>query len=529
MASNLSLVPAHPPGEIITPQNETALPAVPPAVCPPEKLPVDTLGGRVHVEWDAHAPVTPMGQLVYFAQFLKTGDLFDPWVADCPLQYTSPNAPAVRDVLGTSVLSILAGHQRYAHVSALRQDQVNPPLLGMKKVVSEDSLRRAFEEADGELIERWQRQHLRLTYQPLLYEPWMLDIDSTVKTLYGHQQGAVAGYNPQKRGRPSHVYHTYFMGSVRLALDVEVQPGNQTAAKYSQPGLWRLIDELPPEARPWLVRGDCNFGNENTLVQAETRGRPYLFKCRLTRKPKELIRQLEQQGGWIEAGQGWEGREGTLQLQGWSRARRIIILRRQIQRPAEARALGPGSQLFLDWKGLFPVQGPQYEYAVLVTSLPAEIRTVAQLYRDRADMENNLDELNNQWGWCGYVTKDLLRCQISARHIALVFNWWSLFVRLADPSKRREAITSRPLLLGAVARQTTHAGQVSITITPTHARGPLIQGLLTTLSGFLTGLMEAAEQLTSAERWRRILSKIFEKQLGGRPLRGPTLVLGGAA
>jgi hypothetical protein len=27
--------------------------------------------------------------------------LFDGWVADCPLHYTSPNAPAKRDVLGT--------------------------------------------------------------------------------------------------------------------------------------------------------------------------------------------------------------------------------------------------------------------------------------------------------------------------------------------------------------------------------------------------------------------------------------------
>lgn len=81
-------------------------------------------------------------------------------------------------------------------------------------------------------------------------------------------------------------------------------------------------------------------------------------------------------------------------------------------------------------------------------------------------MENNLDELKTQWGWCGYATQDLLRCQIAVRNIALLFNWWSLFARLADPSKRRKAITSRPLLLGAVARQTTHAGQVSITISP---------------------------------------------------------------
>jgi hypothetical protein len=44
--------------------------------------------------------------------------------------------------LGTVLLSVLAGHWRYAHITALRADAVNAPLLGMKKVVSEDAVRR---------------------------------------------------------------------------------------------------------------------------------------------------------------------------------------------------------------------------------------------------------------------------------------------------------------------------------------------------------------------------------------------------
>ena len=75
-----------------------------------------------------------MGQLVFFTQFLKAGNLYEPWVADCPLRYTSPNAPLIADLLGTSFLSILAGHHRYAHVTALRHDTVNPPLLGMRQL-----------------------------------------------------------------------------------------------------------------------------------------------------------------------------------------------------------------------------------------------------------------------------------------------------------------------------------------------------------------------------------------------------------
>src|ERR1700712_5419551 len=101
----------------------------------------DTFAGRVHIEWDTTAPVTPCGQLAFFIDYLKQAGLFDAWVADCPLSFTSPNAPKKRDLLGTVMLSVLAGHRRYAHITTLRCDPVNPPMLGMRKVLSEDSVR----------------------------------------------------------------------------------------------------------------------------------------------------------------------------------------------------------------------------------------------------------------------------------------------------------------------------------------------------------------------------------------------------
>lgn len=105
---------------------------------------VDTYGGMIHVKWDETAAVTPFGQLAFFIEFLKTAGLWEGWVKDCPVTYTSPNAPSKAEVLGTILLSVLAGHRRYAHITALRFDGVNPQLLGMSKVCSEDSVRRAF-------------------------------------------------------------------------------------------------------------------------------------------------------------------------------------------------------------------------------------------------------------------------------------------------------------------------------------------------------------------------------------------------
>ena len=130
----------------------------------------DTFAGRVHVEWEKGegAAVTPLGQLPFFIEYLKQGGLFDGWVAGCPLFLTSPNALSKRDILGTVMLSVLAGHRRYAHITTLRCDPVNPPLLGMTKVVSEDAVRRALSKIEAEAGRAWLQEQLDYCTRPLL-------------------------------------------------------------------------------------------------------------------------------------------------------------------------------------------------------------------------------------------------------------------------------------------------------------------------------------------------------------------------
>jgi len=485
------------------------------------KLPVDTFGGRVHVEWDPQAAVTPLGQLPFFIEFLKLGNLFDPWVKECPLKLTSPNAPSNRDILGTLLLSVLAGHKRYSHITALRCDGVNPRLLGIKKVVSEDSLRRSLLNIDEDEGILWLQKHLNKCYSPLLTVPWVLDVDTTIKPLYGKQEGAVIGYNPKKPGRPSHTYHTYSIANLRLILEVEVQAGNQIAASYTAPDLWALLERLPRNHWPQFLRGDCAFGTDGVMNVAEEKGIPYLFKLKSTRNVKNLVARLMTNQDWETAGQGWEGQESTLKLMGWEKSRRVIVLRKKV--PKDFVALSEDSctgQLQLSFAEV-DQDMPIYEYAVLVTSLPDEVLAIAQHYRDRADSENIFDELKNQWGWGGFTTQDLKRCRLMGRVVGLIYNWWNLFTRLAEPNKHLEAITSRPLLLHAVGKQTTHSGQTMISISSTHGKIQKVQKLLNRLVTFFKTLKECAEQLTPEQRWYRILSKAIEKYLNGRELQPP--------
>jgi len=488
------------------------------------KLAVDTYGGRVHVEWDPQASVTPFGQLPFFIEFLKLGGLFDSWVEDCKLEYLSPNSPSKRDVLGTLLLSILAGHTRYAHITTIRCDGVNPNLLGMNKIISEDSMRGALHKiASTPNSTEWLQDHLGKCYTPLLSVPWVMDIDTTVKVLYGKQEGAIVGYNPKKPGRPSHTYHTYFMANIRLVLDVEVHAGNESSSNHTAPRLWSILEDMRPEDRPQFIRGDCGFGTDGLMSEAESRQVNYLFKLKQTKNVKTLISKLMNNSAWSDAGQGWEGQESSLQLMGWDKKRRVIVLRRKLKSKDVISASASASDVGqLEFKfGTIADKNYVYEYAILVTSLSDEVMTIAQHYRDRADCENVFDELKNQWGWGGFTTKDIARCQILARSVGLVYNWWSLFVRLAQPNKHLEAITSRPLLLHSVGKQTTHSGQTYISISSTHGKITKVQQLLNRIATFFNSLKLITEQLTTQEIWYRILSKALEKYLGGRQLKPP--------
>jgi hypothetical protein len=298
-----------------------------------------------------------------------------------------------------------------------------------------------------------------------------------------------------------------------------VEAGDKHTGKHVSVGLWKLLDSMPRELWPVFIRGDVAFGNEPIMYEAEERNLHYLTKLRLTTNVKKLINRLIAKGEWVDAGQGFRGCESTLCLTGWSRSRRVIVLKR----PIRGEILISDDQMKLAF--IETEDGiRKYEYQVLVTSLDHELLTIAQHYRDRGDCENCFDELKNQWGWGGFTTHDLQRCRIISRLVALVYNWWSIFVRLANPNKHHEAITSRPLMLHSVGRQTTHAGQTIVTITSTHAKASVVQTAMRELAGFLKELARTAEQLGFVERVKLIARRAFRKLLAS-PLPFPTLKL----
>jgi Transposase DDE domain group 1 len=505
-----------------------------------EAMRVQTPGGVFSVRWDARGSATALGQLAFFAEYLEATGLFERWRQSCPLSYTSPNAPELVDVLGTWMLSILDGHCRYAHVGALRGDGVAPSILGMNKIIGDDSLRRALgaiapapdakhtesqraaQQAQHARAVQWMQDQLKHSIAQATATAWILDCDTTIKVLYGKQDGAVVSYNPHKPGRPSHAIHTYWIGNLRLVLDAQLEPGNRHSPVHARPGLLALLEGLPQAQRPKLVRGDCAFGSEGEMSALEGIGQPYLFKLRQSAGVKQLVKRQWTRRDWCSVGQGWDACEDVLRLTGWTQARRVIVMRRvrktdlvvEAKRAARKGKAQVQAELhFIDENE--PIKS--WEYAVLVCNAHYELQNIGQLYRDRADCENGFDEIKNQWGWGGYSTHDIERCALSARAVALVYNWWSWYVRLAHPKTRLEAITSRPKLLSAVGRMTSHAGQTKILLTITHEAATQIKALVSHVRDGLRLVQDTAPQLTKPQRWFALVRYIVARILAHAP------------
>ena len=151
--------------------------------------------------------------------------------------------------------------------------------------------------------------------------------------------------------------------------------------------------------------------------------------------------------------------------------------------------------------------------------------TIAQHYRDRADAENNFDELKNQWSWAGFTTQDLLRCQVLAAYWGVGIQLVDAVYASGDPRQTRRgdhdaaAVAARYCPTDAPwspnhgnDHQLARAGAAD---EGRFAAGPAL---------FLQWVRATTEQLTRAQRWRLILSWIFRQFLHGRVVGTPSYV-----
>src|SRR5690606_5868808 len=109
----------------------------------------------------------------------------------------------------------------------------------------------------------------------------ILDLDSTVETVYGDQAGAAKGTNSHKPGRKSYHPLLAFDGQSHMNLNAVLRSGN-THSSTDAAGFLRQTFELLGDRKVKYARFDKGFGGEDFYSLWESQGVRYVGKLKWT-------------------------------------------------------------------------------------------------------------------------------------------------------------------------------------------------------------------------------------------------------
>jgi hypothetical protein len=392
---------------------------------------------RLEIEYTGK-PVSGWGGLVAVVRYGDRLGLRALLTQALPDGRTSPNQiPAVEIVLAFFA-AVLTGATRFAHLERLRADAIVRAILGVGRMPSAMTLTRYL----GGFV-RSQVEHLTevlwrftLARLPAATLGAVLDFDSTVFERYGHQEGARKGHNPRKHGRPSHHPLLAMLAEAKVVCNVWLRSGNTGTARGVAAFLGETLARLPAAYRLYALRADSGFFVTELLDALEARQLPYAIAVRMNRL---VHRQVVGLTTWRPFGPGLEVAETPYQALTWPAARRLVVVRELVQERPEAR----GRRL---------VEVPGYTFHAVVTTLPLAPEDVWRFYNHRADSENRLKELKEDFGARGFCLQSFDGTEAAFRLICFLFNLVALFKREVTRNERPQLTTlrARLLVVGAI-------------------------------------------------------------------------------
>jgi len=386
-------------------------------------------GGKKVELRETQRAVTPFGGLVVFFEFLRQVGYLEVVKRCLPFRLTSPHAFDPAQTLTAFLLAVLAGARRFAHAGLLRADTALHQVLGMPRFPSDDTIRNLFKRFGQGQCQRffsglWAWQLARL---PECAAGYSLDLDSTVFERYDQQQGALRGPNPRKHGRPSHHPLVAVLAEAHFLLHGWLRSGNCGTARGVVEFLKEALALLPERHALRVLRADAGFFDQELLGFLEQRELHYIVVARLTRWLKREAARIEQ---WRALDAHYAAGEFSLQLYGWDRPRRFVVIREQLRagRPSLGRKL---------------LDVPGYTFRLLVTNLSAPPEEIWRDYNRRADMGNRIAELKHDLAADDFCMQEFFATEAAFRSILLLFNLLGEFQRASGLTSYRRPATLR--------------------------------------------------------------------------------------
>lgn len=374
--------------------------------------------------------VTPFGGMILMKELMDRCKLAHQLqTLDLP-QSTSNNSIDAVTIVESFLVSVWIGATAFAQTAIVKLDDTLKEIFEWKRVPSGTTFGRFFKKFS------WSENNRIFTtlghwfFNQLKFDNYTLDVDSSVITRYGSQQGSVKGYNPTKRGRNSHHPLFAFVAELRMVANCWLRSGDAVSATSCLHFLEETFSILKGRTIG-LFRADSGFCSNSIFDYLENPDRPvaYVIAGRMHAIMQQRIKDVRT---WTVIDKGIWIAEFEYKADKWKKARRVVVIRQQV----ELRPKATGKKLKLFDDTLF-YQNYRYHCFITNQTLPAE--QIWEQYKQRGDAENRIQELKYDFALEGFVMKEFYATEAAMRFGMLAYNMMSLYrqVALQSPVQSR--------------------------------------------------------------------------------------------
>lgn len=375
------------------------------------------------------APVTPWGGMAEMKLLIdKTGISKKVTELGLPESTSNNHIPAI-DIIESFWVSIWIGCFRFTHTAAIRLDEVLCQIFGWKRMPSGTTFGRFFKKFTPGLSYQFFIDLYSWFFEQLTFDNYTLDVDSSVITRYGEQEGSLKGYNPKKPGRNSHHPLFAFVNDLRMVANCWNRSGN-TGSNSNCINFLEETFRILKNKKIGLFRADSGFCSSTILDFIEEKQIAYVMACKLYANLQSEIGAIKR---WVAIGEGIWISEINYKQGGWKAARRIVVIKQDEEiRP---RATGKKLKTLFSDLGLAEDKVYRTRYHAFVTNQSLPAVEIWEQYKRRGDAENRIKELKEDFGAEGFCMDNFVATESAMRLIMVAYNLMSLFRQLTAQTR----------------------------------------------------------------------------------------------
>ncbi len=364
--------------------------------------------------------ITPWGGMSLMKNFLDRLS-FRQVINDCPYLPRGQSNRSYKpyEIIESFIVNVWLGATKFYHTQIGRFDYPLTTIFQWRYHPSDVTYRRFFNRFNYALNNQVFDYFFSWLLSNLKEKEVTLDIDSSVFTRYGSQQGAKRGYNPHKPGRPSHHPLMAFISDLNLVVNFWLRPGNS----HTSNNFINFLDQTFARLRDIkveLVRLDSGFCYNNIFSHLEERDLSYIVGLRFTSTVKQMI--LSQRLTWYRFAPGLEYSVKEYKANGWKKKRKIILIRKSIT----AYTNVSDKQFSMDFLENY-LDINQYRFTAFVTNINVSPEQVRSLFRSHAESENKIKELAYNLGTKSFQLNSFYATEAALNFVMLAYNLMSLF------------------------------------------------------------------------------------------------------